>query len=185
MNLRLPTMACSIALALTMVGCRSNAKQTPEDASVDGAIDQTPDLHAPDVGDDVVGDGAVDQGPALDAPGFAPPAGDLCTTSGWCWVSPTPQGGDLAAVWSNGLSDVWAFGKSILHWNGTAWSLSPLDLRVDLQGAWGSGPDDVWAVGRSGTIVHWDGTTWSGVKSGTTDDLHGLWGSGPNDVWAV
>jgi hypothetical protein len=74
---------------------------------------------------------------------------------------------------------------TILHYNGTSWSIAPSPVLTYFSAVWGSSPSDVWAVGVSGVIIHYDGTSWSSVSSGTTADLAGIWGTSASDVWAV
>jgi hypothetical protein len=99
---------------------------------------------------------------------------------------------DLQAV--TGLAgDVWAVGRAqpvgtlVLHWSGTAWSISPspqtgeeggLEAVVDLS------PDDVWAAGDE--IDHWDGQTWSQIPTinGTAiQSITAMAASASNDIW--
>jgi hypothetical protein len=118
----------------------------------------------------------------------------LCTPSGWCWVNPTPQGNALVGVWASGPSDVWAVGGmgTILHWDGSHWSVSDSGSIANLWSVWGSGPNDIWATG-DGPGLHWDGNAWSPVSAiagSTVADFTGtaanvVWGSGPDDVWNV
>jgi hypothetical protein len=119
----------------------------------------------------------------------APAAVDAgsCPVDGWCWVNPLPQGNSLHAVWAAGPTDAWAVGAdgTVVHWDGTTWSLSASSTAAYLDAVWGTSASDVWAVGASGTIIHWDGGHWSSVPSGTSVDLSDLSGSGPDDVWTV
>ena len=136
---------------------------------------------------------------------------------GW-WPSPLPTKDSgrpaptyLDGVWGSGSKDVWAVGyggpletrteggwacctptSEILHWNGSAWSVSLLTTVGTLNGVWGSGPSDVWAVGVDessggveGEIRHWDRSTWSVFPHPPTSTLRSVWGSSPTDVWAV
>ena len=95
---------------------------------------------------------------------------------------------NLHAIWGSGTSDIWAVGDSgaIVHYNGTAWSLSTNSpTAVGLHGVWGTRPDDVWVVGEGGVILHFDGSRWSQSVSPTTRALRSTWGSSSGDVWAV
>ena len=80
----------------------------------------------------------------------------VCSSDGWCWSNPLPQGNTLISVWGTASTDVWAVGASgtILHWDGSAWSGFPSGTTNVLYGVWGSASTDVWAVGQAGTILH-------------------------------
>jgi hypothetical protein len=119
----------------------------------------------------------------------------------------------LLGVSASGATDAWAVGRTqvnkssfeglALHWNGTAWSVSPgfpgaLSMfgGASAVGVADIGPDDAYAIGDSaatavGSLVHWNGTAWSPVtlplpphaNSNTT--LNAISATGPGDVWIV
>jgi hypothetical protein len=123
----------------------------------------------------------------------------------------TPQNTALlTAVSASGATDAWAVGRTqsnksnleglALHWNGTAWSVSPSFTAA--LGAYANvgvadiSPTDAYAVGNNSTIprghlAHWDGTSWSSVtvplppNAPTNTTLDAISADGPNDVWAV
>lgn len=91
----------------------------------------------------------------------------------------------LLGVSASSATDAWAVGRTqvnkssfeglALHWNGTAWSVSPGFSAVlsAIGGASAVGvadisPGDAYAIGNSaataaGSLVHWNGTAWSPV----------------------
>src|SRR5438309_12107938 len=95
-------------------------------------------------------------------------AQSVCSSDGWCWSNPLPQGNPLWSVWGSASTDVWAVGEggTILHWDGSTWSGVSSATRNILYGGWGTASADVWAVGAGGTILRWDGRSWS-VCSGS------------------
>jgi len=111
--------------------------------------------------------------------------------SGATW-SPddVPTGQPLTAVWGSGSSDVWAVGgESAIHWDGKAWTRSPLasSRPLGLRSVAGSGSSDVWA-GGNGTVMHWDGRVWSQVFGGNGLDnraTRALFSTGPRNSWAA
>jgi hypothetical protein len=130
---------------------------------------------------------ATSPGPALD-----------CSSGGWCWQNPLPQGNTLRAVSGASAKDIWAVGDryTAIHYDGTAWSSHPItrDLpypTVTFYGVWDSGSLGAWAVGEGGAITSFDGSVWnweigpsnSGLAAGPT--LRGIWGSSTSDIWAV
>ena len=44
-------------------------------------------------------------------------AQSVCSSDGWCWSNPLPQGNPLRSVWGSASTDVWAVGypDTILH----------------------------------------------------------------------
>jgi len=107
--------------------------------------------------------------------------------------SPSPSG--AISVWGSGPNDVFAVAsdrKTILHWNGGAWSPSLNDPNTSVSIVAGSGPQDVWAAGSAlipftGTdqpsLFHFDGNTWTRSTLGTYW-VSGLWAPSPNSAWA-
>ena len=82
---------------------------------------------------------------------------------------------------------------SLLHWDGTAWSIAL--TTGDLRGVAARARDDAWAVGytwngRYETVIeHWNGHTWTRVPSpntGTDDNmLETVVALAPDNAWAL
>lgn len=96
----------------------------------------------------------------------------------------------LVAVAGTSGSDLWAVGYQrarpmILHYDGSAWTRSPSDVRGEALAVVALAPDEAWVVGRR--IQRWDGTAWSEVAAPPGRDLmfHAVAAVGPSDVWAV
>ncbi len=108
---------------------------------------------------------------------------DICSSDGWCWQNPLPQGDQLIRIRGTASNDIWATTGSgtFLHWTGAFWLGVPGPATGTLSGIWGSAGDDVWAVGTQ--VLHWDGGTWKIVDDGTT--LLDVSGTAPDDIWAV
>jgi len=143
--------------------------------------------------------------------------GTTWSSTGWAFPGTTASGGHgtdrndvfpqmVFSVWGSGPKDVWAVGSdctgttsgdvisiacttdNILHWNGSAWSVTPSGTSQIFTDVWGSRPGDVWAVGVGAFLLppetlHWNGSAWSGA--GPPLSLNGVWGSRSDDVWAV
>jgi hypothetical protein len=174
--------------------------------------------------------------------GSPSPADKACTPS-WSTVAiPLPpgtqSGGDSGApdllvagyftiqsMSAVSASDIWGVGQAVSttspnaealaeHWNGTAWSVVPIQQAGSAQNAYQRSEDltgvdaisssDVWTVGfypssapingapsnvRDLTLVeHWNGTAWSIVPvpdATTSDNFNSVSGDSSNDVWAV
>ena len=111
----------------------------------------------------------------------------LAVGGDWEWQNPIPQGNTLLDIWGSSGSNVFAVGANgtILHYNGSAWSLMTSGTTQALSGIWGSSGNDVFAVGTGGTILHYNGSAWSLMTSGTTQYLNRIWGNSGSDVFAV
>jgi hypothetical protein len=141
---------------------------------------------------------------------------DRWNGTAWSQVTTPATPGNTAlllGVSASSASDAWAVGRTqvnkssfeglALHWNGTAWSVSPgfPAALSPFGGASAAGvadisPGDAYAIGNSaatavGTLAHWNGTAWSPVSlplpahanSNTTLDT--ISATGPGDVWIV
>ena len=123
------------------------------------------------------------------------------TISGaWCvdqFLQGDPVPASFNGIWATGTTNVWAVGSHvdaigilnsdgfIFHWDGCAWTRSPLSIAAGLREVWGATSNDVWAVGDQGTALHWDGAAWTPVSTGVTSILWAVSGTATNDVWAV
>jgi hypothetical protein len=136
--------------------------------------------------------------------------------NGTAWsqvATPTTPGNtaSLAGVSASSTTDAWAIGRTqvnrsdfaplALHWNGTAWSVSP-SAATALAGQIGAGvtdisPTDAYAIGgglgsaSTGLVAQWNGTTWTRLTvpqpstDGLASNLDAISADGPNDVWIV
>jgi hypothetical protein len=129
--------------------------------------------------------------------------------------APTTPGNTalLLAVSASSATDAWAVGRTqvnksdfeglALHWNGTAWSVSP-GFSAALSGISGASaegvadisPTDAYAIGdsaatASGSLVQWNGAAWSPVtlplpaNANSNTTLSAISANGPDDVWIV
>ena len=141
---------------------------------------------------------------------------DKWNGTAWSQVAAPVTPGNTAllfAVSASSATDAWAVGRTqvnkssfeglALHWNGTAWSVSPgfPAALSPFGGASAAGvadisPGDAYAIGNSattavGSLAHWNGTAWSSVtlplpahaNSNTT--LNAISAHGLGDVWIV
>jgi len=117
----------------------------------------------------------------------------------------------LVAASASSAADAWAVGHTAvnredfaplgLHWNGTAWSVSP-SLATALGGQIGDGvtdisPTDAYAIGgglgsaHTGLVARWNGAAWSQVTvpqpstDGLASNLTAISSNGANDVWII
>jgi hypothetical protein len=141
---------------------------------------------------------------------------DIWNGAAWAQVAVPATPGNTAlllGVSASSATDAWAVGRTqlnksgfeplALHWNGTAWSVSPgfAGALSPISGASAEGvadisPSDAYAIGDSaatavGSLAHWNGTAWSpmtlplpaNANSNTT--LSAISADGPGDVWIV
>lgn len=201
-------LAASLCLLLLLSSCRQLAAYDPAERQDHGALDARVDTTSHDGLHDGFRDGPRDgggdvrsndgkpddarelDGPRLDGSADGPPpvpTGPICQ-AGWCWENPLPQGNDLAAVWMNSPTDIYAVGPggTALYFDGLAWrKISPGAPGSDLKAVWGAGAKDVWIAGSNGKLVHFDGANWTQASVVGSPDFVDLWGSASNDVYAA
>jgi hypothetical protein len=96
-----------------------------------------------------------------------------------------PDISNVAALWAFAPTDVWAGGRVMLHFDGTAFApvaTPALGVFVDL---WGVAPNDLYAVTEF-ELLHWDGAAWTLIDFAGAIDPGGLtsvWASSGYDVW--
>ena len=113
-------------------------------------------------------------------------------------VQDTPTDQNLWGVWGPAPNDLWAVGgnnsdetdRIILHFDGTAWTESPIPMlqKANVRAffkVWGTSSDNVYVVGSRGVVLHWEGSEWVEELVGASDDLISVWGTGPDHVVAV
>jgi hypothetical protein len=110
-----------------------------------------------------------------------------CTSGKWeRFQHPGAATIGLRAIWGASASDAWAVGArgTLVHFDGTEWSLIDTDHDYSLNDVWGVSSHEVWAVGTDGIILKFDGTTWAPEASGSARALNAVW-AGKGNVWAV
>ncbi len=124
--------------------------------------------------------------PDAGVPLVAKPTKAFCSSHGWCWANPWPQGHHLRGVWAGGGEVFWAGDHgTVLRHDGKAWSRMTSGTTKHLHGIWGSSASDVCAVGAAGTLVCYGGSAWSSASSGVTVALNAIHGTGAKDIWVV
>lgn len=92
---------------------------------------------------------------------------------------------DLNAVWGSSGADVHAVGGTLLHYDGTRWSVASGYSVPDyspMQVVWGASPRDVFA---GAPLLRFDGTTWRLDSAFAGGLVVGLSGTSPSDVFAA
>jgi len=119
----------------------------------------------------------------------------------WCAASTTLSNNfSGTSISSLATNDVWSAGAQIMHWNGSAWTISftPTSPQDVLRSVVEIAPDDVWVVGEQQTngmpshalTLHWNGKTWQSISSadsavGGKNALVAVSGISADDVWAA
>jgi hypothetical protein len=105
----------------------------------------------------------------------------------WSQVSLDPSLWGMVSIWGMAANDIYVAGDagSIVHYDGTGWTLQPSGETMFMTGVWGSASTDVWAIGANGIVRHNTGSGWTQVGPFTTHILRGIWGSAANDVFIV
>lgn len=165
-------------------------------ASATGGKSPTMDAGPPAAGGAAgIGGGMAGAGPG-GGPGGAPGPTTSCAPlppdlpvapdceSGACWINPRPTGDGWRTVAGSSPSDVWVggFDATVLHFDGTRWSLVPTG-RTFIGSIWSFSPTDVWIVGDPAP-VHGDGTTFTEVPfPAGTSPTGQAWGAAPDDLY--
>jgi hypothetical protein len=124
----------------------------------------------------------------------------------WTGIQPPSTFSSLKAVATTSPCNAWAVGgfqqTSILHWNGSSWTVAPSPNPVSgtLTGVAATSARNAWAVGDdfSGTgggdrtlILHWGGAAWAQQPSpdpggpSAQDDLSAVAATSARNAWAV
>jgi hypothetical protein len=132
--------------------------------------------------------------PALDGGGDAPDgnaAALSCKDVPWCPVPANISAfAALTSIWGASKNDVWAVGSNgtVMHWDGTEWSSTPVKLQNTFNTVWGSGPNDVWIASALDTVFHSNGyagaaTEWRQVQMPVGNaPVFTIWGTSADDV---
>jgi hypothetical protein len=101
--------------------------------------------------------------------------GDLGT---WSSTSAFPTTNDLRGVWASADDDAWAVGAggTIVHFDGTDWTLVTSPVTTDLNAVWGASKQQVWCAGAGGTVLFYDGTSWTKETTASIQALSALSG---------
>jgi hypothetical protein len=94
-----------------------------------------------------------------------------CDVTDFCPVeSPVDARLALSAVWGSGAADVWAVGAggTIVHWEGSKWSVVPSGTTYTLNAIGGSGVDDFWILSAPEVVLRPDGGAFERVPPVTT-----------------
>lgn len=120
-------------------------------------------------------------------PSYVAPSGPVCTSSGFCWLSPLPTGSALVDIAGTSRNDIWALAgvSEIMHWDGRAWSGSPSGVTVSLRAVSAASLTAAYAVGAAGTIVRWTGVRWVTEKSSVAETLNDVWAVSDQEAYAV
>jgi len=84
-------------------------------------------------------------------------------------------------------NDIWVCGYygTMLHYDGSLWSVLQIPTYQTIHHIWMIGEDEGYAVGDYGTILHWDGNVWSKAASPIIQSLLGVHGISLNRLSIV
>lgn len=132
--------------------------------------------------------------------GGEPSAGTAMRFDGQAW-SEVALGVDVPLLtWGHsfGPTNVTAvgFGGTVVHYDGSSWTVQTTPTTEDLWGVWGASPSDLWAVGGRGreegqaTLLHYDGSTWEEValpplQRANVFAFFKVWGTSADNVYVV
>jgi photosystem II stability/assembly factor-like uncharacterized protein len=82
------------------------------------------------------------------------------------------HGSSAQDVWAVGTrKKSWGRGGQILHFDGKAWTATPIPVDEVLWDVYAVSPTQAWACGKNGVILAWDGQKWTQSPSGTKESL--------------
>lgn len=102
----------------------------------------------------------------------------------WKKLTLGSEHGTIYAVHGSGPQDVWAVGSrkksfgrggQILHFDGKAWSQTPIPVDEILWDVYAVSPTRAWACGKNGVMLIWDGHTWTQSPTGTKQGIGSLY----------
>jgi hypothetical protein len=104
------------------------------------------------------------------------------------WVDKTDKAitaAHLRRAWGSGPSDVFVVGDkgTILHFDGTSWSVQASNVTTNLTDVWGRSDSEVYAVGASSTLLQYDGSRWSRVDTKLSDYFRSVIGVGARELY--
>ena len=100
---------------------------------------------------------------------------------------PANTSANIRAFWGTSETDAFGVGSygTIIHSDGSEWSIQPTPRSDDLYDVWGSSQDNVFAVGAFGTILQYDGAVWSLMLTDTLRTFSVVDGIDSDSVFAV
>jgi hypothetical protein len=194
-----------LGLLLAFGGCANDSMNSPDAATLDAAPPDAPPAPVWTEAFPAADFGWLLNvwGPAPDdlyAVGGLPDQGGVMHFDGQTW-SQLDLGVTVPVLhWAHGFDadDVTIVGRggTVIHWNGTAWTIQDTPTDQDLWGVWGASPDDLWAVGGAGrqagqeTILHYDGTAWTeypapNIERANVFAFFKVWGTNADNVYIV
>lgn len=113
----------------------------------------------------------------------------ICSSQGWCWENPLPQGAGLISVASRDPESAWAVGVvgTILHWNGGFWRRLEVPFSAgNLWAVWVDEQDNAWIAGESSRLYRCTNQACAEVPNGGgTGTFYGIAGFDSSSVYAV
>jgi hypothetical protein len=98
-------------------------------------------------------------------------AGTLMSINGTTETVSNQSGFPIERIWAANDTSVWATTiGTVLHYNGTSWSISYVSSTASdtMLGLWGFSPVDVHTLSVNGNVAKWNGTTWTPTPHGGT-----------------
>ncbi len=90
---------------------------------------------------------------------------------------------DVYAVGNSHMDEYWK--RTVIHYDGSTWSLVETGNGITLMSAWGKSATDVKAVGCFGSIMSFNGTDWKQSGGPTEKTFNAMWGEPGGEIFAV
>jgi len=84
----------------------------------------------------------------------------------------------LNGIYAESPKNVFAVGDrgTILHYDGSRWTVSESGTKNLLFSVWGSSPENIYAAGGRGTLLRYDGASWKAMEVPQKGHYIGIWG---------
>ena len=111
---------------------------------------------------------------------------NLMAQKQWQWFYPKLTGDTINRIWGVSENSLFAVGKNgtIIHYDGSFWSLMDCPFSNDLNAIWGTDENYIFVVGNEGLILYYNGQQWQSMPNPAHGNLVDIWGTSANNVYA-
>ena len=103
----------------------------------------------------------------------------------WQWFYPKLTGNTINRIWGMSENSLFGVGENgtLIHYDGSKWSLIDYHFSNDLNAIWGADENNVFVVGDEGLIFHYDGHNWKSMPNPAHGNLEDIWGTSSTNIY--